>query len=70
MSRILDDGSGDVKSAATASQGPTIPPDPNAKRRTLAQLRQMTWEATQWLSYDEVREYVESVLREVESDEP
>lgn len=42
----------------------------SAKRSCLAQLRQMTWEATQWLSRDEVREYVESVLREVESDEP
>ena len=50
--------------------GPQREPDPNAKTKTLAQLRQMVWEATQWLSCDEVCEYVEAVLREVESDEP
>jgi len=41
-----------------------------AKTRALAGLRQATWEATQFLSYNEVREWVEAVLREVESDEP
>lgn len=41
-----------------------------ARTSALAALRQATWEATQFLTYDEVREYVEGVLREVESDEP
>jgi hypothetical protein len=60
-----------VSDAASVGQSPAPRRDPEqAKRHTLAQLRQMTWEATQWLSYDEVREFVESVLREVESDEP
>lgn len=54
----------------TAQAGPQREPDPNAKTHTLAQLRQMVWESLQWLSYDEVHEYVESVLREVESDKP
>lgn len=59
------------RSSANASKGPALRADPErAKRHVLAQLRQMTWEATQWLSYDEVREFVESVLREVKSDEP
>lgn len=38
--------------------------------RALAALRQATWEATQFRTVDEVREYVDGVLREVESDEP
>lgn len=54
----------------TAYAGPPIPPDPNAKTHALAQLRQWVWESSQWLSYDEIREYVEAVLREIESDEP
>lgn len=49
--------------------GPAWAKDPKAaKTHALAQLRQATWEATQYLSPDEVREYVEAVLREVESD--
>jgi hypothetical protein len=36
----------------------------------LARLGQATWEATQWMTYEEVVEYVSGVLREVESDEP
>lgn len=39
-------------------------------RSSGARLRQEVWEATQFLSYDEIREYVDAVLREVESDEP
>jgi hypothetical protein len=49
-------------------------PNPRARERAktsaCAALRQATWEATQFLTYDEVREYVDGVLREVESDEP
>lgn len=47
-----------------------VPPKSPARTRTLAQLRQSAWEATQWLSYRGVIEFVESVMREVESDEP
>lgn len=50
--------------------GPSRPADPHAKTRALAALRQATWEATQWLTGDEARRYVDDVLREVESDEP
>lgn len=35
-----------------------------------ANLRQAVWEASQFHSYAHIREYVESVLREIESDEP
>lgn len=41
-----------------------------AETSAKAQLRQATWEATQFMTYDEVRAYVAAVLREVESDEP
>lgn len=42
------------------------------RRRThiLANLRQSVWEASQFETHDEIRQYVESVLREIESDEP
>jgi hypothetical protein len=36
----------------------------------LAALRQAAWEATQFVSTDEVRSYVDGVMREVETDEP
>lgn len=39
-------------------------------RTARAHLRQSVWEATQFMSFEEIREYVKSVLREVESDEP
>jgi uncharacterized membrane protein affecting hemolysin expression len=35
-----------------------------------ARLRQATWEATQYMTYNEVRQYVNVVLDEVETDEP
>ena len=38
------------------------------KRR--AELRQVIWEAAQFMSAEEIREYVYAVLGEVESDEP
>lgn len=41
-----------------------------AETRARSRLRQSVWEAMQFLTYDEVREYVEAVVREVESDEP
>lgn len=50
--------------------GPVLARDPHAKTKALATLRQATWDATQFVTYDEVREYVESVLREAECDEP
>jgi hypothetical protein len=53
-----------------AQQGPTRPADPHAPVRAKAELRQATWEATQFMSFDEIRDYVEAVLREVETDEP
>lgn len=40
-----------------------------AKTRDLARLRQATWEATQWLSYDELRGFVDAVLQEIEDDD-
>ena len=53
------------------SSGPPVSIDKaHARLHALAALRQATWEATQFLTYDEVRQYVEGVLREVESDEP
>jgi hypothetical protein len=53
------------------SQGPLVERDPVVdKTRVLARLRQATWEATQFLAYDEVAAYVAGVLREIESDEP
>lgn len=36
--------------------------------KTKADLRQSVWEARQHFSHREIREYVESVLREIESD--
>jgi hypothetical protein len=56
----------------SVSQGfPQPPVDREAARaRAVAQLRQATWQAVQFLSYDEVREYVAEFLREVETDEP
>jgi hypothetical protein len=52
-------------------QRPQIVPDrERARTRALAQLRQSVWEATQFLSLDEVMQFVHDVLREVESDDP
>jgi hypothetical protein len=53
----------------------TSDPDRPYDRRTaentaLARLRQSTWEATQFISFDEIRALVEDVLHEVETDEP
>jgi len=55
---------------AAAHQPPPGRPKDAQRTHDLAALRQATWEATQWLTDDEVREYVEAVLREVASDEP
>lgn len=41
-----------------------------ARTRALAQLRQATWEATQWCGLTEVELFVGAVLDEVESDAP
>lgn len=41
-----------------------------ARTHVLAELRQAVWEATQFLTYDEVEEYVSGVLEEVKGDEP
>lgn len=56
----------------SVSQGPAQPPVDReaAKTHALAKLGQATWEATAWLTFEEVREYVAGVLREVETDEP
>lgn len=35
-----------------------------------AGLGQFVWEASQFMPFEEIREYVESVLREIASDEP
>lgn len=52
-------------------QGPKVERDYEAaKTRALARLRQATWEATQYLVFEEVSEYVSDVLNEVASDEP
>lgn len=40
------------------------------ERTRRANLRQSVWEASQHLSPKEIREFVEAVLREIESDEP
>lgn len=59
-----------------ASAGPRPDPREQLARRkkaetsAMAHLRQSVWEATQYLSYVDLREYVEGVLREVESDLP
>ncbi len=52
--------------------GPVQPqPDPEAaKTRALAALRQALWEADQFITHVEIREYVGRVLREIESDRP
>lgn len=55
------------------SQGPSLKTleSPGAKRyRALARLRQATWEATQLFANEQIVEYVQAVLREVESDAP
>ena len=41
-----------------------------AERKAKSSLRQSVWEASQYMDYEEIRAYVESVLREIESDEP
>lgn len=41
-----------------------------ASTHAKAVLRQATWEATQYMTYSEVRQYVNAVLDEVETDEP
>lgn len=47
-----------------------VPSAEQMKTKALATLRQATWEATQYLTFSEVHDYVAAVLREVESDEP
>lgn len=49
--------------------GPPLSSPDADKTRDLARLRQATAVATHWLSDDEVRAFVEAVLREVESDD-
>lgn len=41
-----------------------------ARAKALADLRQATWEASQLVSYDEIRDYVEGVIAEIARDEP
>ena len=38
--------------------------------RVRLDLWKATWEASQVMSYDEIREHVEAIIREIESDEP
>lgn len=54
------------------SQGPMQPRPPreDIERSKRAGLRSAVWEASQVLSYDEIRECVEGTLREIESDTP
>ncbi len=56
----------------TTEAGPVQPhPDTDAaKTSALAALRQAIWEADQFMSHVEIREYVGRVLREIESDRP
>lgn len=57
--------------SVSAAQGPPQPRDKaTAKTRALAALWQATWEASQFLTYDEVREFVNGTIAEIESDEP
>lgn len=41
-----------------------------AKRRAQAQLWSGVWEVSQFLSYDEIREFVEGTIHEIEIDAP
>lgn len=51
--------------------GPPVQYDrARAHTAAMAALRQATWEATQFLSDGQILQYVEGVLREVESDQP
>jgi hypothetical protein len=46
-------------------------PDPEAaKTRALAQLRQATWECSQFMHRNDIADYFAGVLNEIESDEP
>lgn len=56
-----------VNDALAASADREKPMD---KTRALARLRQATWEASQFLSLNEVGHYVETVLDEIRSDAP
>lgn len=58
-------GSGLSNTAPLSENARTI-----ARTRALAQLRQATWEATQWCGLTEIENFVGAVLDEIESDAP
>lgn len=57
------------------SSPPVSPAEREARKNRLstrvrADLWKAVWEASQVMSYDEIREHVEGTLREIESDAP
>lgn len=60
-----------AKTGATATQSQVEVYDrAKAEMRAAAALRQAVWEYDQFCSFDAIRAFVESVLREIESDRP
>lgn len=53
---------------SNTTAGPRVEPNPDAPRKRRVALRQSVWEAHQDMTADEIREFVDAVIREVEAD--